>query len=207
MTARAVREKKAVVSNEIRDDARVLFAKERIERGISSMAILPLLVSDDVVGVLALYANEPGFFDEEEMKLLTELAGDIGFALDHIEKEEKLNYLAYYDAITGLANRSLFLERVAQYTRSAAGGGQKLALFLIDLERFKSINDSLGRTTGDALLRQVAEWLTHNVGDANLLARVGADHFAVVLPEVNQEGNVVRLVEKTIEAFLELQDA
>ena len=201
MSARAVREKKAIVSNEIRDDPRVLFAKERIERGISSMAILPLLVSDDAVGVLALYADETGFFDEEEMKLLTELAGDIAFAIDHIEKQERLDYLAYYDVLTGLANRSLFLERVAQYMRSAVSGGHKLALFLIDLERFKNINDSLGQAAGDALLRQVAEWLTRNVGDANLLARVGADHFAVVLPEVKEEGDVARLLEKTMEAF------
>ena len=61
------------------------------------------------------------------MKLLTELAGDIAFAIDHIDKQERLDYLAYYDALTGLANRSLFLERVAQYMRSAASGGHKLA--------------------------------------------------------------------------------
>jgi diguanylate cyclase (GGDEF)-like protein len=88
--------------------------------------------------------------------------------------------------------------------RSAVRRGHKLALFVIDLERFKNINDSLGQPAGDALLRQVAKWLTRNaVGDGNLVARVGADHFAVVLPEVKQEGNVVRLLEKWIEAFLE----
>ena len=134
---------------------------------------------------------------------MTELADNIAFAIDHIDKQERLDYLAYYDALTGLANRSLFLERVAQYMRSAVSGGHKLALYLIDLERFKNINDSLGQAAGDALLRQVAEWLTHNVGDASLLARVGADHFAVVLPEVKHEGDVARLLEKTIEAFLE----
>jgi diguanylate cyclase (GGDEF)-like protein len=201
--ARAVREKKAIVVNDIRDDPRMLFAKERIERGLYSMAILPLLVSDDAVGVLALYADEPGFFDEAEMKLLTELAGDIAFAIDHIDKQERLDYLAYYDVLTGLANRTLFLERVAQYMRSAASGGHKLAVFLTDLERFKNINDSLGQPAGDALLRQVAEWLTRNAGDANLLARVGADHFAVVLPEVKQGGDVARLLEKWMEAFLD----
>ena len=167
------------------------------------MAVLPLMVADEAVGVLALYASESEFFHEEEMKLLTELAGDIAFAIDHIDKQERLDYLAYYDVLTGLANRSLFLERVAQYMRSAASGGHKLALFLIDLERFKNINDSLGRPAGDALLRQVAEWLTRNAGDANLVARVGADHFAVVLPEVKQEGDVARLLEKMMEAFLE----
>ena len=203
MGARVVREKKAIVTTDIRDDPKVFFAKERIERGISSMAILPLLVSDDAVGVLALYADETGFFDDEEMKLLTELTGNISFALDHIEKAEKLNYLAYYDVLTGLANRSLFLERVAQYMRSAVRGGPKLALFLIDLERFKNINDSLGQVAGDALLRQVAEWLTRNLRDANLLARVGADHFAVILPEVKQEAGLARLLEKSMGAFLD----
>ena len=203
MSARAVREKKAIVCNDLREDPKILFVKERLERGILSLAILPLLVSDDAAGVLALYADEAGFFDEQEMKLLTELAGDIAFAIDHIGKQERLDYLAYYDALTGLANRSLFLERVAQYMRSAASGGHQLALFLVDLERFKNINDSLGRPAGDALLKQVAEWLTRVVGDANVLARVGADHFAVVLPEVRQDGDVARLLEKTIAAFLE----
>ena len=56
------------------------------------------------------------------MALLTELAGDIAFAMDHIEKQDRLNYLAYYDVLTGLANRDLFLERVGQYLRSAADG-------------------------------------------------------------------------------------
>jgi diguanylate cyclase (GGDEF)-like protein/PAS domain S-box-containing protein len=203
LTARAVREKKAMVSNDIIVDPRIFFAKQRLERGIASLAVLPLLIADDAVGVLALYAGDAGFFDEEEMKLLTELAGDIGFALDHIDKEKKLEYLAYYEALTGLANRSLFLERVAQSMRSAASAGHKLALFLIDLERFKNINDSLGRPAGDALLRQVAEWLRRNTGDANLLARVGADHFAVVLPEVSKDGDVARLLENTLEVFLE----
>ena len=203
MVARAIREKKAVVSNDSQSDPKVLFGKKYAESGVRSMAILPLIVSDEAVGVLALYASEIEFFHEEELKLLTELAGDIAFAIDHIDKQERLDYLAYYDVLTGLANRTLFLERVAQYMRSAVSGGHKLALFLIDLERFKNINDSLGRPAGDALLRQVAEWLTRNAGDANLLARVGADHFAVVLPEVKQEGDVARLLEKTMEAFLD----
>ena len=203
MVARAIREKKAVVSNDSKNDPRVLFSKNYVESGVRSMAVLPLLVADEAVGVLALYAGEIQFFHEEELKLLTELAGDVAFAIDHIDKQERLNYLAYYDVLTGLANRSLFLERVASYMHSAVSGGHKLALYLIDLERFRTINDSLGRPAGDTLLRQVAEWLTGNVGDANLLARVGADHFAVVCPEVKQEAEVARLLEKTLAAFLD----
>jgi len=177
--------------------------QEALQKGCRSTVSLPLVVDDNVVALILLCAPGVGFFDEEELVLLNGVAADVSFALQGIEKQGRLDYLAYYDVLTGLANRSLFLERVAQYMRSAASGGHKLALFLVDLERFKSINDSLGRPAGDALLRQVAEWLTRNLGDASLVARVGADHFAVVLPEVKQEGNVPRLVEKTLEAFLE----
>jgi len=203
MIALALREKQAVVSNDSQRDPRVLLGAQYVAAGVRSIAVLPLLVADEAVGVLALYASEIEFFHEEELKLLAELTGDIAFAIDHIDKRERLEYLAYYDDLTGLANRSLFLERVAQYLRSAVSGGHKLAVFLIDLERFKNINDSLGRPAGDVLLRQVAKWLTLNAGDANLLARISADHFALVLPQVRQDGDVTRLLEKTMAAFLE----
>ena len=203
MVARAIREKKAVVSNDSQNDPRVLLSNKYAESGIRSMVILPLIVADEAVGVIALYAGEIEFFHEEEMQLLTELAGDIAHAVDHIGKQERLNYLAYYDVLTGLANRNLFHERVAQYMRSAVSGGHRLAIGLIDLERFKNINDSLGRPSGDALLKQIAEWMTQKTGDINLLARIDADHFAIVMPEVRKEGDLARLVEKTLEAFLQ----
>ena len=204
LSAQAIDKCVPVVCNDIEADGSAMrYAKGALERGYRSAAALPLVVDGTAIGTFVLYAKEAGFFDEEEMKLLTELVSNIAFAIDHIDKQERLDYLVYYDALTGLANRSLFLERVAQYARSAVTGEHKLALFLIDLERFKNINDTLGRPVGDALLRQVAEWLTRNVGDANLLARVGADHFAMVVPEVKQEADVARLLEKTMAAFLE----
>ncbi|MDW7710389.1 MAG: EAL domain-containing protein [Deferrisomatales bacterium] len=202
LTSRAFREKRAVVINDLQSSPAVELGKELTELGMCSLAILPLLVPGGAVGVFVLYAGESEFFHEEEVKLLMDLAGDVGFAVDHIAKQERLDYLAYYDALTGLANRSLFLERVAQFMRGAATGGYKVALFLIDLKRFKNINDSLGRSAGDALLRQVAEWLTRIAGDANLLARVGADHFAAALPEARQEGAVARFLEKTMKSFV-----
>ena len=203
MSARAFREKKVLVANDSQHDPQLVFSPNYAAAGVRAIAVLPLLVADEAVGVLALYASERGFFQEQELKLLTELAGDIGFAMDHLDKQERLNYLAYYDALTGLANRTLFLERVAQYLRSAASGAHQLAVFLVDLERFKNLNDSLGRQVGDELLRQVAQWLTRNTaGDANLLARVGADHFAVVMPVIKADGNLVGLLEAWIDAFL-----
>lgn len=202
MVARVIREKKPIISNDSQHDPQVFFSQKYTDAGVRSMAVFPLIVADEAIGTLALYASESNFFHDEELKLLKELAGDISFAVDHIDKQERINYLAYYDVLTGLANRNLFLERVTQYMRSASSSGNKLALFMIDLERFKSINDSLGRTAGDALLVQVAEWLTHNLSDINLLARVGADHFAVVLPDVNLQDDLSHLVEKTMNTFL-----
>ena len=105
--------------------------------------------------------------------------------------------------LTGLANRSLFFERAAQYVRTAATNGYPLVVFLIDLERFKNINDTFGRAAGDTLIILFPQWITRKVGDVNLLARVGADHFAVVLPKVRADGNVAKLIENALNGLLE----
>ncbi len=194
---------KPVISNDFSDGQQLLMKDAMEECGIHSFAVLPLMVGGEAGGAFCLYSAERGFFDGEEMRLLEELAGDISFAIDHIHKQERLDYLAYYDVLTGLANRSLLMERVTQYIRSAVTGGHKLALFLTDLERFKNINDSLGQQAGDALLVQVAEWLTGKLGDASLAARVGADHFAVVMPVLKGEGDAARVLEKMMAEFLE----
>lgn len=167
-----------------------------IDLGAKSVIVLPLIVDKVAFGILTLYAREHDFFDAEEVKLLEELAGDISFSLEFIAKGERADYLAYYDVLTGLANRNLFLERLSQYMRSASSHGHELAVMLIDIERFKNINDSLGQQAGDDLLRQVGTWLTRKTDDANVLARINADLFALVLPEVRQGGNLAHLIEK-----------
>jgi diguanylate cyclase (GGDEF)-like protein len=202
LAARTIRDKTPVIANDVQNDKSLVFGEWHAEAGVRSIAMLPLLVADKAIGVFVLYTSKPEFFDAAGMHLLTELAGNVAFALDHIEKQERLDHFAYYDGLTGLANRSLFLDRVTQHMLSAASGGHKLAVFLIDLERFRKFNDSLGRPAGDALLKQVAEWLAQSAGNENLLARVGADHFAMVLPQVTYEANMLRLLEKTIAAFL-----
>ena len=200
MLARAVRDRKPVVVNDTRSDPRFSLNERYLSPGLRSMAAFPLTVMDKVVGVLALYAGEIDFFHAEEVTLFTELSGDIAFAIDHIDKQERLDYLAYYDPLTGLANRNLFLDRLGQHLRHANSGGHQVAMALIDLERFKNINDSLGRPAGDALLKQVAEWLTRNaLGDASLLARISADLFAFVMPVVYRDGNLAELMQKSME--------
>ena len=203
LVMKAIREKKPVVVNDSLNDTRLLLGDKYSKAGVRSLALLPLLVAGEAVGIFVLYASVPDFFHEEEMKLLSELAGNVAFAIDHIRKGEKLNYLAYYDALTGLSNRTLFLDRVAQSMRRSAVAGTTLSMVLLDLERFKQVNDKLGLSAGDALLVWVAERLTRTLGDAALLARVGADEFALVIPEEKREGDVVRFLDRTTRALLE----
>ncbi len=199
LAGRAIKERKAMIVDDMAKDTRVALDKQAGERGFRSLAILPLFVAQEPVGVLALYADTPGFFDaEDEMRLLLELAGDIAFALEHIEKAERLNYLAYYDPLTGLANATLFRERLARFVDAARGSGHKLALGLVDVDRFKTINDSLGRPAGDELLKQIAQRISEYVKDPSELARVAADRFAVVLARSGREDDVARLTERRL---------
>lgn len=201
---RALRQSRPVVVNNIATSAEPPWIKtELLDLRYKSAASFPLTMAGRVGAVLTLLASEPDVFDEEESSLLVSLAGNVSFVLDHLEKAEQLNYAAYYDPLTGLANRLLFFERVAQYARSAATAGGKMALCVFDVEHFKNINDTFGDLAGDALLKQVAGWLTADVGDANLLARVVADQFAIVLPDVKDAEDVMVRMEHTTGAFLD----
>jgi diguanylate cyclase (GGDEF)-like protein/PAS domain S-box-containing protein len=198
----ALRDKEVRVCNDSRNDQLVMMSGDLHEaHGIRSFAMLPLIVADEAVGVIALCAGETDFFHDEELRLLTELASDVSFAIDHIEKQERLDYLAFYDSLTGLANRHLFLDRLAQFIRNAEVAGRHIAVCVADLERFRNFNDSLGTPSGDALLKQVAEWLVGHFGDAMSVSRLDSDHFAVVLSDVENEAGAVRIVEALINSF------
>ncbi len=199
--ALAVHARQAIIVNDVAGDPRIQQPQMYAEAGVRALVVLPVFVAGDVVAVFGLHAADKDYFDAAEMDLLRELANDIGFAIDHIGKAERLSYLAYYDALTGLANRTLFLERAGQRLRSAASAGHGAALVLIDLERFKSINDSLGQAAGNELLRQVATWLSGSLLDATSLGRVDADHFAVMLPDADNPGDTARYLEKLIADF------
>lgn len=152
-----------------------------IRLGAKSVIVLPLYVEGKTFGILTLYAPERNFFDDEELKLLTELAGDISFGLEFIAKEEKVGYLAYYDTLTGLPNRSLFFDRLTHQLGSAERNRSNVALVLMDLNRFRLVNDTLGRQAGDVLLNSVAQRLKDTFRDQDTVARVGANSFAVAV--------------------------
>ena len=116
--------------------------------------------------------------------MLKDLAGDISFALDYIGKEEKLTYVSYYDTLTGLANRQLFFDRLAQALHAARAEVRQLAVMIIDLQRFKRINDTLGRHAGDRVLKELANRLQRTISEFATPARIGGDRFAVVVPNL-----------------------
>ena len=168
---------------------------------LRSVAALPIIVEERVLGVLALHVGEADFFDAAEQRLLGEMSNDLSFALDHIRKSEKLSYLAFYDALTGLANRSLFMERLTQYVESARREQRKLAVLALNVDRFKTVNESLGYAGGDELLKQLAQRLVAGATDSNWYARIDADHFAIVVPEVRSEEVLARMIERNTDLY------
>lgn len=191
---------KPVVSMDIQRDPRILMKEESAERGINSVAVVPLIAEGKAAGVFAVHAFEVGHFDEEEMRILGELANDVAFAMEYIDKREKAEYLAYYDPVTSLANRTLFHERLKQTVADAAGHGTKVGLVLLDLERFRNINDTFGRSAGDQLLRSVAQRVTALIPHVRA-SRIGADQFAIVVPDIDSAEDLARQVEARIGDF------
>lgn len=196
LAGRAVKEHKAVVSDDMVSDPRILLSAEAARRGLHSVAVFPLSAGQEIIGALALYSGEVAFFDADEMKLLLELAGDISFALDHLAKGERLDYLAYYDTLTGLANPTLFRERVTQLLTIAAAEPSKLAVALLDIDHFRTINDSFGRQAGDELLKQVAARLERESGNLSTVARFGPARFAIVFHDIEHESEVAHRLEE-----------
>ena len=156
IAARVLHERNPVVINDIAADPRVVFKAAALKRDFLSCVVMPLIVDRESAGVLTLYSAETGVFDRDEMRLLDDLAGDIGLAMAYIDKEEKLNFLAYYDALTGLCNRSVLVQRLKQEITFAHRRNRRAAVLFIDLDNFKWVNDSLGHSAGDKLLAAVA---------------------------------------------------
>ncbi len=116
-------------------------------------------------------------------------------------REACIEHQAYHDALTGLPNRRLFHDRLEQALVQAERNAYSLAVLFIDLDRFKSINDSLGHNIGDQLLQAVAKRLSETIRKEDTVARLGGDEFTVLLPRVETRQNVERAVQKIIAAF------
>jgi diguanylate cyclase (GGDEF)-like protein/PAS domain S-box-containing protein len=199
--ARALRSGQTTISNDLAADERVANRAALTGTGNYALALLPIVVEGRVTGLVALRAREAGFFDHEELRLLAEMIANISFALELMGKQDRISYLALYDTLTGLPNRTLFHERLTQAIEAARHAGTPLALALIDLERFKAINDTLGQDVGDRVLQQVAQRLRESTGDIQRLARLGNDVFALMFQDIKSVEEVARRLEASAAKF------
>jgi diguanylate cyclase (GGDEF)-like protein/PAS domain S-box-containing protein len=128
-----------------------------------------------------------------------------GLVVDITERklaEHKLKHVAYYDSLTDLPNRELFSDRLRQAQIQARRHGSMLAVMFLDLDRFKSINDTLGHTIGDLLLRSVSERLLHCVREGDTVARLGGDEFIILLADMTQAQAATTVAKKIHGALL-----
>jgi diguanylate cyclase (GGDEF)-like protein/PAS domain S-box-containing protein len=195
--AQALRTGESIISNDLASDPRVSDRQRGAltREGNYSLALLPMRVDGRLAGLVALRAREPGFFDQEELRLLSELVSNISFALELMDKQDRISYLALYDPLTGLPNRTLCHERLSQSIDAAQRGKEGVALVLIDLERFKAINDTLGQQVGDRVLQELGKRLQEAAGDIHRVARLGANVFALLYHGISRAEEVGRRIE------------
>ena len=127
------------------------------------------------------------------------LVGILGVNRDLTERrkiEEQMRYMAQHDTLTGLPNRTLFADRLQKALQYAVRHQKSMALMLLDLNKFKPVNDSHGHAVGDLLLQQVAERLQLAIRASDTVARIGGDEFIILLPQIDSERSVILVAEK-----------
>src|SRR5437867_9978524 len=113
----------------------------------------------------------------------------------------EMERLAYHDAMTGLPNRPLYMDRLILALAQAGRSNQRLAVFFLDLDRFKDINDSLGHSVGDALLKAVAERIRRCVREGDTVARFGGDEFTLLIPRIDHIDDAAKIAQKILETL------
>ena len=131
----------------------------------------------------------------------THYVGVMADITDRKRAEQELRYLANYDTLTGLPNRTLLGERLAHAVIRARRTAHKVAVLFLDLDRFKHVNDSMGHATGDRVLKAVGERLRANVRDTATVARLGGDEFTVVLEDVQHVEDAQQIASELLEVF------
>src|SRR6195256_2101957 len=154
--------------------------KELIAAGVRSLACLPLRVDNTPVGAFLCGTGASAVIGQDELLLLEEVASNLSFALQYLDKQEAVHFLSYFEPLTGLAKRALFCERLSRLLTRGTDSLPRLEVTVFDIAHLSVINDSFGRHTGDRLLQCVADRLKAHFPDTEQLAHLGGGTFACV---------------------------
>ncbi len=159
-----------------------------------NVSILPVRQEGQLFAVYALFPSvDVAALDTSYFHFLGRISDILSMGLGKFGNERKIQYLAYHDVLTGLPNRSMLLERLEQHCRVISRNPWNGVLLLIDMDRFKNLNDSLGHEIGDELLRQAGERLKTATREEDLVARLGGDEFVVLMIEHKSDQHQVLL--------------
>jgi diguanylate cyclase (GGDEF)-like protein len=180
----ALRTGKPIVSGDIRTERRFRYADFLKDNGVEAMASVIILGEKDQppFGILQVGSRHPRDFDERDTRFLQGYANLIAAAVCRLRVSHGIRRAATHDSATALPNRALFRERFDAALCEARETGRPVSLLLIDLDRFKQINDVLGHQVGDAALYAFAARLVEALPGAALVARLGGDEFVAILP-------------------------
>ncbi|MGY6586882.1 MAG: EAL domain-containing protein [Wenzhouxiangella sp.] len=167
---------------------------------IRSILMLPIAVNGAFWGFVGIdNCSREQTWSPLQRDVLQTLASDLGNVIERLRAEARIEFLAHHDQVTGLPNRVLLRDRLQQALAQAQRLNKLAALLFLDLDRFKSVNDSLGHQVGDALLKTVAQRLQQCVRHVDTVSRQGGDEFLVILTNVDSVGDVGRITEKILD--------
>jgi diguanylate cyclase (GGDEF)-like protein len=170
------------------------------QAGLDGLMMVPVMLEDRHWGQIGFESEaRDSSWSGEEVAILECLGAALASALSRERHQERVAQLARTDALTGVANRITFTERLRQAFAASQRGAHPFAVLYLDLDRFKEINDSLGHHAGDLLLQQVAQRLQSATRQIDLVARLGGDEFAIVQAELMESASAGALADKLIE--------
>jgi diguanylate cyclase (GGDEF)-like protein/PAS domain S-box-containing protein len=153
------------------------------------------------LGLLGAHSRAPRAFTAEDLDFLQSVAHVLASALERVQVEERIRHDALHDALTGLPNRTLLVDRLRIALARARRDRSHTAVLFLDLDRLKVVNDSLGHDAGDDLLRAVGPRLSEVLRPSDTVARFGGDEFAVLLQGVDGENGAIAVAERIVGAF------